>query len=403
MYSQVTANGRYNLTNVYSDYDDLLYFNESGPIDMESDVDQVFTDYETSFADYIVAAGYRVSQGLIDQNVKTGLTLNNWTARTPAEKAVEWWEFDWEYGQPPAQSSWVEAVNNYNYTFAEWSEDNMFVVDQRGFKVLVEEEAKTFLQSEQVMFNTTVTNISYGEDGVTITTTNSNGTEYTIEAEYVIITFSIGVLQHDAATLFTPELPNWKTESIQAFAMSTYTKIFLSFPEKFWNSSQYSLYIDPYTRGRYPIWQDLSLPNFFPGSNITFVTVADDQSYIVESQPEETTKAEILGILADMYPDIEIPEPNGFLLPKWASDPLFRGSYSNWPVGYPKALHDQLSASVGGGRLVFSGEATSYKYYGFLQGAYFEGIRAAQDVAQCLVSGCAGIEVQDILRGCNGL
>src|SRR6202044_2504011 len=115
---------------------------------------------------------------------------------------------------------------------------------------------------------------------------------------------------------------------------------FLSFPEKFWNSSQYSLYIDPYTRGRYPIWQDLSLPNFFPRSNITFVTVADDQSYIVESQPEETTKAEILGILADMYPDIEIPEPNGFLLPKWASDPLFRGSYSNWPVGYPKALHD---------------------------------------------------------------
>jgi polyamine oxidase len=279
----------------------------------------------------------------------------------------------------------------------------MFVVDQRGFKILVEEEAKTFLQSEQVMFNTTVTNISYGEDGVNITATNSNGTEYTVEAEYVIITFSIGVLQHDAATLFTPELPDWKTESIQAFAMSTYTKIFLSFPEKFWNSSQYSLYIDPYTRGRYPIWQDLSLPNFFPESNITFVTVVDDQSYTVESQPEETTKAEILGILADMYPDIEIPQPNGFLLPKWSSDPLFRGSYSNWPAGYPKALHDQLSASVGGGRVVFSGEATSYSYYGFLQGAYFEGIRAAQDVAQCLVSGCAAIGVQDILRSCNGL
>ena len=99
-----------------------------------------------------------------------------------------------------------------------------------------------------------------------------------------------------------------------------------------------------------------------------------------------------------MYPDVDIPKPNGFLLPKWASDPLFRGCYSNWPAGYPKALHDHLAASIAGGRVVFSGEATSYKFYGFLQGAYFEGIRAAQDVLQCLVSGCATIGGEAILH-----
>lgn len=111
----------------------------------------------------------------------------------PAEQAVEWWEFDWGYGQAPVVSSWVEAVNNYNYTFVDWSPDNQFVVDQRGFKILVQEEAKTFLKPNQVMFNTTVSNILWSDDGVNISAANADGTQYTIVAEYVIITFSIGV------------------------------------------------------------------------------------------------------------------------------------------------------------------------------------------------------------------
>lgn len=393
---------RYNLTNVYSDYEDLLYYNETGPIDESIlNVTAVFAEYDDAFGTYIAAAGVRQELGLIDQNVKTGLALNGWTAKTPAQMAVEWWEFDWEYGQPPTTSSWVEAVNNYNYTFLDLSPDNMFVVDQRGLKILLEEEAKAFLQPQQILFNTTVSNIAYGDDGVNITATNSDGTRYTIEAEYVIITFSVGVLQYNAATLFTPSLPDWKTESIQAFSMSTYSKIFLSFPHKFWNDSQYELYIDPDIRGAYAIWQDLSLPDFLPDSNIIFATVTDDLSYIVESQPENVTIAGMLDVLGKMYPDVEIPEPTGFLLPKWHSDPLFRGSYSNWPTGYPKALHDQFAAPVG--RMMFSGEATSYKYYGFMQGAYYEGIRAAEEVISCLAGGCATVGAQGILQGCNGL
>lgn len=386
-----------------SDYDDLLYFNESGPVEGDPDVDAIFENYEVSFTRYSAAAGYRLSKGLVDQTVKTGLTLHNWTARTPAEQAVEWWEFDWEYGQRPDLTSWVEAVNNFNYTFLDWSEDNMFVTDKRGLKVLLHEEAKGFLEPGQVLFNTTVSTLAWSATGVNITASHSNGTSYTIKAEYVIVTFSIGVLKHDASTLFTPPLPDWKTESIQAFAISTYTKIFLSFPQKFWNDSQYSLYIHPHVRGRYAIWQDLTLPDFLPEANITFVTVSAEQSYEVEAQPEETTKSEILEILSKMYPNVEIPEPNGFLLPKWHSDPLFRGCYSNWPSGYPKALHDQLRASVGGGRVVFSGEATSYKYYGFMQGAYYEGIRAAKEVLQFIDGVTVDFGTGNLLTGCNGL
>ena len=363
----------------------------------------IFDAYDRYYDEHCAAAGHRQSFGLIDQNAKTGFSLHNWTARTPAEQAVEWWKFDWEYGQPPGVCRWVEAVNNYNFTFVDWSSDNQFVVDQRGFKILVDEEVSTFLGPNQILFNTTVRNIAWDEHSVNITATNLNGTEYTIQAEYVIITFSIGVLQHDAATLFTPRLPDWKTESIQAFSMSTYTKIFLSFPKKFWNDSQYSLYIDPYTRGRYAIWQNLALPAFLPDTNIIFVTTVDELSYTIEAQSENTTITEMLEVLGNMYPHTEIPLPNGILIPKWHTNPLFRGSYSNWPAGYSRALQQQLAEPIGGGRVVFAGEATSYKYYGFLQGAYYEGIRAGEEVAGCHHFGCGSMSTQNILLGCNGL
>jgi polyamine oxidase len=366
-------------------------------------INEAVDKYDRSFNAFAASAGIRRTDGLIDQSAKAGLALNNWTAQSSSEKAVEWFQFDWEYGQPPDLSSWVEAANNYNYTFVDWSVDNMFVTDQRGFKTILDNEAATFLSPYQVLVNTTVDKIAYNETGVTISAVNSNGTGYTIEAEFVIVTFSVGVLQHDANALFTPPLPDWKMESIQAFSMATYTKIFLSFPTKFWSDSQFSLYIDPYTRGRYTVWQDLALPDFLPNSNITFVTTVDTLSYIVEDQPDNVTVSQVLEVLRTMYPGAEIPQPNGFLVPRWYSDPFFRGSYSNWPAGYPKELQMQLAAPIGEGRVVFSGEATSYKYYGFLQGAYYEGIRAGQEVLQCIQSSCRGIDRESILKGCNGL
>lgn len=72
-----------------------------------------------------------------------------------------------------------------------------------------------------------------------------------------------------------------------------------------------------------------------------------------------------MSVLRAMYgPDI--PEPEQILFKRWHSDPLFRGSYSNWGTSYPPALFDDLRAPLEG-RLWFAGEATSFEFYGFLQ------------------------------------
>ncbi|KAK8088756.1 hypothetical protein PG997_003717 [Apiospora hydei] len=58
------------------------------------------------------------------------------------------------------------------------------------------------------------------------------------------------------------------------------------------------------------------------------------------------------------------------------------GSYSNWPVGMTLEKHQNLRANVN--RLYFAGEATSAQYYGFLQGAWFEGRAVGENVVQMM-------------------
>ena len=69
-----------------------------------------------------------------------------------------------------------------------------------------------------------------------------------------------------------------------------------------------------------------------------------------------------MGVVRSMFPNITVPEPTDFYFPRWNSNPLFRGSYSNWPPSFFSQHLDNLRANVG--RLYFAGEATSRRYFG---------------------------------------
>lgn len=103
--------------------------------------------------------------------------------------------------------------------------------------------------------------------------------------------------------------------------MGTYTKIFLQFNETFWDrDTQFFLYADPKSRGYYPVWQSLSATGFIEESNIIFVTVVDGDSYRVEQQSDEETKAEVMEVIRTMFPDKEIPDPIAFMYPRWSTE-----------------------------------------------------------------------------------
>ena len=388
-----------NLTAPNSDSSSMATYNETGAVDYTNIIDE-FDEYWTIFEQN---AGTILTENLQDRSFRAGLWQSGWRPKgDAARKAVEYWMWDWETAQTPEESSFVYGIAGYNFTYYGLSGLSNFCTDQRGFNTWLKGEAAKFIEPNdpRLLLNTVVTNITYSDSGVTIL--NEDGS--CVEADYAISTVSLGVLQNDAIT-FSPEFPEWKQASIATFSMGTYTKLFFQFNETFWpTDKQFFLYADPTTRGYYTVWQSLSTPDFLPGSNILFATLVDEQSYRVESQSNETTKAEAMAVLRNMFPNITIPEPTAFLYPRWSQTPWSYGSYSNWPTGTTLEMHQNLRANID--RLYFAGEAMSAEYFGFLHGAWFEGREAGLRVAgrvaeECLnaETGCGDYYKYEVLHG----
>ncbi|KPI41316.1 Polyamine oxidase [Cyphellophora attinorum] len=386
---------KYGLNNTYSNYSSIETFTQDGPADyadLIDDVEDGWTVMEQNVGEFI-------TQNIQDYSVRSGFSLGGWKPGKDAERqAVEWWTWDWEYAWQPEVSSAQFGVVNYNTTFYQWSDENNFVWDSRGFNTIVKGEAAEFLENctadyncsgdSRLMLNTIVTNISWSDEGVIAL--NEDGS--CVEADFAIMTFSLGVLQNEVVT-FDPELPDWKLRSIYTFQMGTYTKIFLQFPpdEVFWDTDT--------QEGILPVFQSLDGPGFLEGSGILFVTVVQDQSYTVEAQNSTVTQEEVMAVLRSMYGD-DIPEPTDVLYPSWSLEPWTFGSYSNWPAGTSLEGHQNLRSNLG--RLYFAGEATSQEYYGFLHGAWYEGQAAAETIIACLngtSTDCPGYARYEVLTG----
>ncbi|KAL2843733.1 amine oxidase [Aspergillus pseudoustus] len=374
---------KWGLNNTFSNYSSILTYNETGYTDYSALLD----DYETLYESAEEQAGVLLKENLQDQTARTGLALAGWKPKLDemARQAVEWWEWDWEDAFSPEESSFIFGVAGSNLTFNQFSDENNFVWDQRGYNRIIQQEALSFFDQDdpRLHLSSRITNITYAHEGVTVYKEDGS----CVEAAYAVCTFSLGVLQNDDAVSFSPTLPYWKRTAIAKFSMGTYTKIFLQFNETFWpRDTQYFLYASPTTRGYYPVWQSLAAPGFIPESNIIFVTVVSDEAHRIERQSDEQTKAEVMAVLCQMFPDITVPEPTAIMYPRWSTAPWAYGSYSNWPASTTLEMHENLRANVG--RLWFAGEATSAQYFGFLHGAWFEGRGAGEQIAALLRGEC---------------
>ncbi|KAF9219363.1 amine oxidase [Gyrodon lividus] len=377
---------KHNLSTVYNDlYGSITTYDYNG----YNNYTDTFNRAVDTFAQATVVAGQRLHDGEVDMSLHSAYGIMGVSPKTPQENACDYYQIDWECKcstsflriLSPSQTSWLASAWNNNFTYAPeaggYSDENYMSVDPRGFVYIAQAEAAEFLQSKQMVYNQTVNVIDYSEDSVTVKTTGG----MTLTADHVLCTFSAGVLRN-TDVVFQPALPDWKIEAINSIEMVTYTKIFLQFNETFWFPTEMGLYADK-QRGRYPVWQSLDHVGFFPGSGIIFVTVTGDWSLYVEQLSLQEVQSEVMEVLRAMYPDTTIPEPVDIHMSTWASDTLYRGSYSNWGPSYVQAHSDNLRATVDN-RLWFAGEATSLKYFGFLQGAYLEGQNVGSALAACV-------------------
>ena len=70
----------------------------------------------------------------------------------------------------PDESSQLFGVTNFNLTFNQFSDENNFVIDQRGFNTFIKGLASEYLKKNEsrLLLNTTVTSIQYSDSGVTV-------------------------------------------------------------------------------------------------------------------------------------------------------------------------------------------------------------------------------------------
>lgn len=232
-----------------------------------------------------------------DIPARVGLQLIGWKSNRPIEKVLEYFRLDFEHAKPPDLVSFYQLFSKGK---------DFFVSDPRGLWSLYKDLYKPTM--DRILLRETVEKIKYSDDSVEIHTKNND----IFVADYVLCTFSSGVLASDAIT-FDPPLPEWKQEAIYKNPMSVYTKIFLKFPRKFWDDHEYILHASK-RRGYFPVFQDLDRPGMLAnGSGILLITVTGDEGRRIEEQTDNETKNEIMETLRKMYGK-KIPDPTGMYI-----------------------------------------------------------------------------------------
>ncbi|XP_052211585.1 polyamine oxidase 1-like [Diospyros lotus] len=282
--------------------------------------------------------------------------------KTPIELAIDFILHDFEMAE-------VEPIS----TYVDFGEREFLVADKRGYEHLLYKMAETFLLTSEgkivdnrLKLNKVVRELRHSRSGVRLVT--EDGSAY--EANYAILSVSIGVLQSNLISV-TPPFPNWKLEAIEKCDVMVYTKIFLRFPYKFWPcgaEKEFFIYAHE-RRGYYTFWQHME--NAFPGSNILVVTLTNGESKRVEAQSDQETLKEAMEVLRNMFGP-HIPDASDILVPRWWNNRFQRGSYSNYPIYFNQQIINNIKAPVG--RIFFTGEHTSERFNGYVHGGYLAGI-----------------------------
>ena len=213
-----------------------------------------------------------------------------------------------------------------------------------------------------------VTGIDWSE-GVRVRTTHGE-----FAADTVVVTLPVGVLRAGAVEI-VPPLPAVNADALGRLQMNAFEKIFLRFPERFWDEGVYAIRQQGPESRWWHSWYDLTalhgaptLLTFAAGPAATGTRDWDDER-VVES---------VLVQLRRLYGD-RVGAPTGLHRTAWQDDPYSHGSYAYMKLGSTTADHDDLATPVGG-VLHIAGEATWTDDPATVPAALLSGHRAAERI-----------------------
>ncbi len=215
-----------------------------------------------------------------------------------------------------------------------------------------------------------VTAVRYNNRGVVISTSAGD-----FAADRAIITLPLGILKSDTPA-FMPALPAAKRQAIQLLGMGVLNKTWLRFPEAFWPGRYDWLEYVSAEKGRWCEW----IGGFerYAGLPLLLGFNAAGFGREIEDWSDRDIVASAMQTLRIIH-GRDIPDPTGWQLTRWGSDPHALGSYSFYGTGSQRKQRQQLGMPILN-RLFFAGEATSPESPSTVHGAYLTGRRAAAQI-----------------------
>uniref|UniRef100_A0A336KIV9 CSON010572 protein n=1 Tax=Culicoides sonorensis TaxID=179676 RepID=A0A336KIV9_CULSO len=224
-------------------------------------------------------------------------------------------------------------------------------------------------------------------------------------ANHVIVTFSLGVLKHDADRLFLPALPQKHRDAIDCLGFGAITKVFLQFESNWWGDDEGIQFV--YRENDYDEEENKNFLRYMTGFELVYTGpkntligwVGGKGVEILENLDDKEIIDAIMKHL-EKFVGYTVSYPKRYFISRWLGNPLTRGSYSFASIDCdannitPKDLaakitfKDQYANSTktastvtdGSPLLQFAGEGSSQVYYSTAHGAYLSGEDAAKAI-----------------------
>lgn len=216
-----------------------------------------------------------------------------------------------------------------------------------------------------------VEKIDYSGEKIVVQTSQGNFT-----GDYVIVTVPIGVLKA-GDIVFQPALTEYKQQVIQRFGMGVLDKLYLQFPEIFWDKDADVIGVSNDKKGGFAVWINMAK---ITGKPILMAFSSGSFAKAMEQKTDEEIIQLALQRLSVAYGDM-IPEPTSYARTRWFNDPYSKGSYSYFSL--ENELGDRkLLAQPIDNKILFAGEATAEFGFAQVPGAYITGVREAERIMQ---------------------
>ncbi|MBF4995378.1 FAD-dependent oxidoreductase [Arthrobacter gandavensis] len=196
----------------------------------------------------------------------------------------------------------------------------------------------------------------------------------TFTAAQTVITVPVGVLQAERIA-FDPSLPGGVTDAVSKFRMNAFEKVFLRFPERFWDEGVYAIRRQGKAAKWWHSWYDLT---DLYGEPTLLTFAAGECAQSIRGWSDGLVVDSVMASLREIYGS-RVPSPVHARITHWQDDEWAGGAYAYMARGCTADDHTRLAEPVGG-VLHLAGEATWEADPATVNAALCSGHRAAERI-----------------------